>query len=111
MNILLQYFILSFLSISYGWILDSSCDAGGYRELIIEGMNDAFDQAAAAVESFAIGPGASDAVWQARRDLISYLFNPALTNGNVDGTNTDCEFGKLDRAPIERTAMYHTRRS
>lgn len=99
MNTLLQCFLLATLPISYGWILDSSCDAGGYRELVIEGMNDAFDQAAAAVESFAISPGGSDAVWQARRDLISYMFSPALTNGDVDGTNRDCEFVGTDKEP------------
>lgn len=100
MKVLLPYFFLGSWAVGYGWVLDSSCDASGYRELVVDGMNDAFDQASAAVETFAIVPGGRDPVWQAQRDLISYIFSPALTNGNVGPSiNDNCEFNQNDYLP------------
>lgn len=81
---------LTSLAIGHGWVLDNSCVSGGYKDLIVDGMNGGFDLAAAGADTFGITLLGSGPVWQARKDLISYMFGEAMPNGNIDPTNANC---------------------
>lgn len=80
--------LIGLLATSYSYVLDSSCDP--YRSMVISGMQGAFDLAAAGSDTFGfLTPSGRGAIWQARKDLVSYLFSQALTNGNIDNSNTN----------------------
>ncbi|TVY20918.1 hypothetical protein LARI1_G001711 [Lachnellula arida] len=68
---------------SYGWFLDKSC-ASTYKNLVVDGMNNAFDLAQAGSDTFSITPSGNGAKWQAQKDIISYLLAETLTAGDID---------------------------
>ena len=84
---ILAFLLGSFIT-SHGYVLDSSCSQ--YSQMVITGMQGAFDLAQAGSDTFGtLTPSGSGVTWQAQRDLVSYLFAQALTNGNI---NTGNEF-------------------
>lgn len=72
--------------------MDSSCAT--YSQLITDGMNNAFDLAEAGFDTFGITSLGSGAKWQARKDLISYMFSEALTDGKIDTGNTNWQLAE-----------------
>jgi hypothetical protein len=58
--------------------------------MVIAGMQGAFDLAQAGSDIFGtLAASGSGDTWQAQKDLVSYLFAEALTNGNIDPSNAN----------------------
>ncbi|KAI7970588.1 hypothetical protein EIK77_004614 [Talaromyces pinophilus] len=84
--------ILGILHGSNGYVLDKSCDP--YKQMVIDGMSSAFDMAQAGSDTLTqLSTSGSGAVWDAQKDLVSYLFSEALTNGNIDKSSSN--WGKV----------------
>lgn len=80
--------LLASFSQAYAYVLDPSCAA--YKDVVVSGMKGAFDLAQAGADTFntLASNAGSGAKREAQKDLINFIFAEALTNGNIDVTNS-----------------------
>lgn len=99
--------LLGLFATSYSYTLDISCTLGSpYEDMVNTGMQNAFDLASAAFSiTNNLAATGSGAVWEAQRDIFSYLFHKALT---VDNPDHDNENWKAVRGVFEHVLAFNT---